>query len=151
MSKSQNVAISYPNRKTRGSRCLSSRREKKQREKKQKIRISMATTMQRSTRLGTQQRGVKSSWSCRVARHQRQRLVAANASKVFVVNTPGGGHAVLGFHLAKQLTADGHEVTIMVPGEEVRPCAREYQRGFCLLSLSFLRSLPSFVLLFCAR
>lgn len=49
---------------------------------------------------------------------QRQRPVAANASNVFVVNTPGGGHAVLGFHLAKQLTADGHKVTIMVPGDE---------------------------------
>lgn len=51
-------------------------------------------------------------------RQSRRGLVAANASKVFVVNTPGGGHAVLGFHLAKQLTADGHDVTIMVPGEE---------------------------------
>ena len=56
----------------------------------------------------------------RQPRDQRHRLVAANASNVFVVNTPGGGHAVLGFHLAKQLTADGHKVTIMVPGDEVR-------------------------------
>ena len=36
MSKSQTVAISYPNRKTRGSRCLSSRREKKQKREETK-------------------------------------------------------------------------------------------------------------------
>merc|ERR1712157_319988 len=54
----------------------------------------------------------------RGVRQQQRRLIATNASKVFVVNTPGGGHAVLGFHLAKQLTADGHKVTIMIPGEE---------------------------------
>ena len=43
--------------------------------------------------------------------------VSANAS-VFVVNTPGGGHAVIGFHLAKQLAEQNHDVTIMVPGDE---------------------------------
>ncbi|QDZ22629.1 chloroplast stem-loop-binding protein [Chloropicon primus] len=50
--------------------------------------------------------------------HQQQKHdVRANAS-VFVVNTPGGGHAVIGFHLAKQLAEQNHDVTIMVPGDE---------------------------------
>ena len=47
----------------------------------------------------------------------QRRGVRANAS-VFVVNTPGGGHAVIGFHLAKQLAEQKHDVTIMVPGDE---------------------------------
>lgn len=30
----------------------------------------------------------------------------------------GAGHAVIGFHLARQLASQGHAVTIMVPCEE---------------------------------
>ena len=34
------------------------------------------------------------------------------------MNTNSGGHAVLGFYLAKELAEKGHAVTIMVPGDE---------------------------------
>ena len=33
--------------------------------------------------------------------------------EVLIVNTNGGGHAVIGFHLAKQLRAAGHSVTVL--------------------------------------
>ena len=39
-------------------------------------------------------------------------------ASVCIVNTPGGGHAVLGFHLAKQLADAQHDVTVLVPGAE---------------------------------
>uniref|UniRef100_A0A7R9XUS5 NAD-dependent epimerase/dehydratase domain-containing protein n=2 Tax=Viridiplantae TaxID=33090 RepID=A0A7R9XUS5_9VIRI len=43
------------------------------------------------------------------------RRSAARGANVFVLNTPAGGHAVVGFHLASQLRAAGHGVTLMVP------------------------------------
>ncbi|XP_077218418.1 chloroplast stem-loop binding protein of 41 kDa [Tasmannia lanceolata] len=38
--------------------------------------------------------------------------------KVLIVNTNSGGHAVIGFYLAKELLGNGHEVTVMTVGEE---------------------------------
>ncbi|XAR61206.1 hypothetical protein NMG60_11034845 [Bertholletia excelsa] len=46
--------------------------------------------------------------------------VSASAAKkkVLIVNANSGGHAVIGFYLAKELLGSGHEVTIMTVGEE---------------------------------
>jgi hypothetical protein len=33
--------------------------------------------------------------------------------QVCLVNTPGGGHAVIGFYLAKELVSLGHQVTVL--------------------------------------
>ncbi|MQL68987.1 hypothetical protein Taro_001267 [Colocasia esculenta] len=38
--------------------------------------------------------------------------------KVLIVNTNSGGHAVIGFYLAKELLGAGHEVTVLTVGEE---------------------------------
>ena len=43
---------------------------------------------------------------------------ASGSKKVLIVNTPSGGHAVLGYSLAKKLSAEGHSVQILVPCEE---------------------------------
>ncbi|KAG9457928.1 hypothetical protein H6P81_002436 [Aristolochia fimbriata] len=48
-------------------------------------------------------------------------MANANASakkKVLVVNTNSGGHAVIGFYLAKELLGSGNDVTILTVGEE---------------------------------
>ncbi|CAM8897103.1 unnamed protein product [Rhodiola kirilowii] len=44
--------------------------------------------------------------------------VAAEKKKVLIVNTNSGGHAVIGFYLAKELLGSGHEVTILTVGDE---------------------------------
>jgi hypothetical protein len=36
------------------------------------------------------------------------------------VNTKGGGHAFIGLHLAKKLISQGHKVTILNDGDQVR-------------------------------
>ena len=46
--------------------------------------------------------------------------MAACADSALIVNTKGGGHAFLGLHLAKRLLKDGHSVSILNDGEEVR-------------------------------
>ncbi|KAL9430931.1 hypothetical protein AB3S75_026177 [Citrus x aurantiifolia] len=43
---------------------------------------------------------------------------AAEKKKVLIVNTNSGGHAVIGFYLAKELLGSGHEITIMTVGDE---------------------------------
>ena len=47
-------------------------------------------------------------------------MSAASVSprKVLIVNTNGGGHANIGFWLAKTLAAQGHQVTLNVVGEK---------------------------------
>ncbi|KAJ8899431.1 hypothetical protein K2173_018405 [Erythroxylum novogranatense] len=42
----------------------------------------------------------------------------ADKKKVLILNTNSGGHAVIGFYLAKELLGSGHEVTILTVGEE---------------------------------
>jgi len=37
---------------------------------------------------------------------------------IFVLNTASGGHAVVGYHLSRQLALEGHAVTLMVPGNK---------------------------------
>mmetsp|Transcript_5746 Transcript_5746/g.8100 ORF Transcript_5746/g.8100 Transcript_5746/m.8100 type:complete len:98 (+) Transcript_5746:996-1289(+) len=41
-----------------------------------------------------------------------------NMASVLIVNAPSGGHAFIGYHLANQLVAKGHEVSIFNAGEE---------------------------------
>jgi hypothetical protein len=51
----------------------------------------------------------------------RRAAVAAHAQarkSVLVLNTNGGGHAVIGFYLAKELLAAGHAVTVLTVGDE---------------------------------
>jgi len=48
----------------------------------------------------------------------RTLAVDVTAKNVCIVNTNGGGHAVMGFYLAKELQASGHTVTICTVGEE---------------------------------
>lgn len=47
----------------------------------------------------------------------RQRNVKVNAASCLIVNTKGGGHAFIGYHLAKELRTKGHQVTIMNDGD----------------------------------
>uniref|UniRef100_A0A0E0E940 NAD-dependent epimerase/dehydratase domain-containing protein n=1 Tax=Oryza meridionalis TaxID=40149 RepID=A0A0E0E940_9ORYZ len=46
------------------------------------------------------------------------RAQAAGKKSVLIVNTNGGGHAVIGFYLAKDLLAAGHAVTVLTVGDE---------------------------------
>ncbi|KAL5196798.1 hypothetical protein ABZP36_000310 [Zizania latifolia] len=48
----------------------------------------------------------------------RAQAVAAGKKSVLIVNTNGGGHAVIGFYFAKELLAAGHAVTVLTVGEE---------------------------------
>ncbi|GLJ53964.1 hypothetical protein SUGI_1153630 [Cryptomeria japonica] len=48
--------------------------------------------------------------------------VRADAEKnVLIVNTNSGGHAIIGFWLARDLKKSGHQVTIFTAGEEASP------------------------------
>uniref|UniRef100_A0A7N0SYD7 NAD-dependent epimerase/dehydratase domain-containing protein n=1 Tax=Kalanchoe fedtschenkoi TaxID=63787 RepID=A0A7N0SYD7_KALFE len=44
--------------------------------------------------------------------------VTAEKKRVLIVNTNSGGHAVIGFYLAKELLGSGHDVTILTVGDE---------------------------------
>eukprot|EP00262_Sarcandra_glabra_P007503 TRINITY_DN2035_c0_g1_i1.p1 TRINITY_DN2035_c0_g1~~TRINITY_DN2035_c0_g1_i1.p1 ORF type:complete len:402 (+),score=85.90 TRINITY_DN2035_c0_g1_i1:50-1255(+) len=65
----------------------------------------------------------KSRWhSSSSSSHSTVSLTAMASSekkKVLIVNTNSGGHAVIGFYLAKELLGSGHEVTVLTVGEEV--------------------------------
>ena len=50
----------------------------------------------------------------------RSLALRCRAERVLIANTKGGGHAFLGLHLAKKLMSQGHEVTILNDGDEVR-------------------------------
>ena len=54
------------------------------------------------------------------ARASRKPTVTVRADKCLIVNTKGGGHAFIGYYLAKALVRRGHQVTIMNDGDEVR-------------------------------
>ena len=66
-------------------------------------------------------------------RPARASRLLCRADSVLIANTKGGGHAFLGLHLARKLVADGHSVTILNDGEEVRKrqagSARQKQIG----------------------
>ncbi|KAG8081174.1 hypothetical protein GUJ93_ZPchr0007g5473 [Zizania palustris] len=47
-----------------------------------------------------------------------QAASAGGKKSVLIVNTNGGGHAVIGFYFAKELLAAGHAVTVLTVGEE---------------------------------
>ena len=50
----------------------------------------------------------------------RRASLVCRADSVLIANTKGGGHAFLGLHLAKKLMSQGHKVTILNDGDEVR-------------------------------
>ncbi|KIZ01034.1 hypothetical protein MNEG_6928 [Monoraphidium neglectum] len=54
----------------------------------------------------------------------RRASVRVRADKVCIVNTKGGGHAFIGLHLAKQLIAKGHDVTIFNDGDQAKLSAK---------------------------
>jgi hypothetical protein len=69
------------------------------------------------------------AFPCAVAARTRRRRAAAAAratvtvraearKSVLIVNTNGGGHAVIGFYFAKELLAAGHAVTVLTVGDE---------------------------------
>lgn len=71
------------------------------------------------------------AFPCAVAVRTRRRRRAAPAAaratvtvraearkSVLIVNTNGGGHAVIGFYFAKELLAAGHAVTVLTVGDE---------------------------------
>ena len=59
-----------------------------------------------------------SSSSTRRMRMRAQ--VRVRNESALIVNTKGGGHAFIGLHLAKQLIADGHKVTILNDGDQAK-------------------------------
>nr|CAB3452361.1 unnamed protein product [Digitaria exilis] len=46
------------------------------------------------------------------------RAEAKTKKSVLIVNTNSGGHAIIGFYLAKELLAAGHAVTVLTAGDE---------------------------------
>lgn len=58
------------------------------------------------------------------ARASRRVAVTVRADKCLIVNTKGGGHAFIGYHLAKQLVAKGHDVTIFNDGDQAKLAAK---------------------------
>ncbi|KAH9305196.1 hypothetical protein KI387_009600, partial [Taxus chinensis] len=48
----------------------------------------------------------------------RRKTVMAKAKEVLIVSTNSGGHAIIGFWLARDLEKSGHQVTIFTAGEE---------------------------------
>lgn len=46
------------------------------------------------------------------------RADAKTKKSVLIVNTNSGGHAIIGFYLAKELLAAGHAVTVLTAGDE---------------------------------
>ena len=54
------------------------------------------------------------------SRRSRRASLVCRADSVLIANTKGGGHAFLGLHLAKKLMGEGHKVTILNDGDEVR-------------------------------
>ncbi|WIA31603.1 hypothetical protein OEZ86_002490 [Tetradesmus obliquus] len=54
----------------------------------------------------------------------RRSAVVVRADKCLIVNTKGGGHAFIGLHLAKELLAKGHDVTIFNDGDQAKLSAK---------------------------
>lgn len=74
----------------------------------------------------------------RQSRASRGLAALVRADSCLIVNTKGGGHAFIGLHLAKQLIAKGHKVTIMQDGDKVRCAAL----GLALVMLSAIELQP---------
>ncbi|KAG1681385.1 hypothetical protein FOA52_007433 [Chlamydomonas sp. UWO 241] len=64
------------------------------------------------------QRSAMRASTSTVATHSRGSTVVVRADNALIVNTKGGGHAFVGYHLAKALKAKGHSVTIMNDGDK---------------------------------
>ncbi len=54
----------------------------------------------------------------------RRLAVQVRADNALIVNCKSGGHAFVGYYLAKALVAKGHTVTIMNDGDQVRALVR---------------------------
>ncbi|XP_020526896.1 chloroplast stem-loop binding protein of 41 kDa a, chloroplastic [Amborella trichopoda] len=74
-------------------------------------------------------------------------LANPNPKKVLIVNTNSGGHAVIGFYLARDLALSGHEVTIFTVGEESSDKMKKppfsmfsYASLFLILNISYMFS-----------
>lgn len=59
---------------------------------------------------------VTSSWCTTRGRSLR---LDCRAENCLIVNTKGGAHALIGYHLAKKLMTQGHSVTLMNDGKQV--------------------------------
>lgn len=55
----------------------------------------------------------------KLLRAGRKSVVDVRNESCLIVNTKGGGHAFIGFHLAKALMGNGHSVTLMNDGDPV--------------------------------
>lgn len=63
-------------------------------------------------------RGASCSGASAPLRASRRSAVSVRAGNALIVNTKGGGHAFIGYYLAKELKAKGHSVTIMNDGDK---------------------------------
>ena len=77
----------------------------------------------------TSARPVPSQARLTVARQGRSLCTEVRADNVLIANTKGGGHAFIGLHLAKQLLDNGHSVTILNDGDEVRSFEAQQQQA----------------------
>lgn len=77
----------------------------------------------------TSARPVPSQARLAVARQGRFLCTQVRADNVLIANTKGGGHAFIGLHLAKQLLDNGHSVTILNDGDEVRSFEAQQQQA----------------------
>ncbi len=77
-----------------------------------------AKMMQRQLKSLGQQRS--SSRPTAAVASSRRLSVRVHADAALIVNCKSGGHAFVGYYLAKALMAKGHSVTIMNDGDQVR-------------------------------
>jgi hypothetical protein len=94
-------------------------------------RLSASTARPRGPSASTSLRYFVGAFPRAVAARRRRRAAPAPAAaragitvraeakkSVLIVNTNGGGHAVIGFYFAKELLAAGHAVTVLTVGDE---------------------------------
>ena len=72
----------------------------------------------RGNAVNGERKGIKTVRGRRMNANLCRASLETGKKDVLIVNTPSGGHAVLGYSLAKTLVAEGHAVSIMVPCEE---------------------------------
>jgi len=80
--------------------------------------VASANLSSRCSAFSSKTAGLVAQRQFSVAATRNVLTVEAAKESVCIVNTNSGGHAVLGFYLAKELAEKGHAVTIMVPGDE---------------------------------
>lgn len=75
------------------------------------------------------------------------RAGAADKKRVLIVNTNGGGHAVIGFYFAKELLGSGHDVTILTVGDEGSDKMKKPPFNRFSVSIILILKTSSFVLM----